>query len=54
MYHGQRASKPLIESLLRVGLLSEMVGGRKSRTGEPAYRSFAKGCVAFGLRDKAE
>ena len=31
-----------------MGLLSD--SGRKSRTGEVAYRTFAKGCVAFALR----
>ena len=51
MHHGERAEKHLIESLLNVGLLSEVVGGRNSRTGGTAYRTFAKGSIVFGLRD---
>jgi len=51
MHHGARAEKHLIQSLLKVGLLSEVVGGRNNRTGGTAYRTFAKGSIVFGLRD---
>jgi len=51
MHYGERRDEALIASCLRYGLLSE--SGRKSRTGEPAYRTFAKGCVAFALKTES-
>ena len=50
MHHGKRASRELIASLVSVGLLSP-TGGTNSRTGGPAYRTFAKASVCFPLRD---
>lgn len=48
MHYGERRDESLIESCLKYGLLSD--SGRKSRTGEPAYRTFAKGSIAFALK----
>ena len=50
MHHGKRSSRELIASLVAVGLLSPS-GGTNSRTGAPAYRTFAKASVCFPLRD---
>ena len=52
MHHGKRSSRELIASLVSVGLLHP-TGGTNSRTGGPAYRTFAKGSAAFPLRDAA-
>ena len=48
MHYGERRDEAFVASCLRYGLLSE--SGRKSRTGEPAYQTFAKGAVAFALK----
>jgi len=45
---GESARAALIESCLKYGLLSD--SGKKSRTGEPAYTTFAKGSVVFALK----
>jgi len=45
---GKSARAALIESCLKYGLLSD--SGKKSRTGEPAYTTFAKGAVVFALK----
>jgi DNA primase len=48
MHYGHRKDHALIESCLKYGLLSD--SGKKSRTGEPAYTTFAKGAVVFALK----
>lgn len=48
-HHGTRKDEQLIKSCLSLGLLSEH--DRKSKTGETAYRSFAKYSLVFALRD---
>jgi DNA primase len=50
-HHGTRRDELLIKSCLEVGLLS--VHDRASRTGGDAYRPFAKYCLVFALRNKA-
>jgi len=50
-HHGTRRDELLIKSCLEVGLLSRH--DRPGRTGEEAYRPFAKCCIAFALRNKA-
>jgi DNA primase len=49
-HHGTRRDELLIKSCLEVGLLSRH--DRAGRTGEEAYRPFAKCCLAFALRNK--
>ena len=51
MHHGARRDEALVASCLRWGLLSDT--GRKSRTGAPALRTFARDCIAFALRGEA-
>jgi DNA primase len=46
-HHGARKDESLIKSCLDVGLLS--LHDKPSRTGETAYRVFAKGCIVFPL-----
>jgi len=48
MHYGERRDEALMQSCLKYGLLSD--SGRKSRTGETAYTTFAKGAVAFSLK----
>lgn len=48
-HHGARKDEALIERCLQVGLLS--VHDRLGRTGETAYKPFAKYCLVFALRD---
>ncbi len=50
MHHGARRDEDLIASLVAAGLLSESVGGRKSREGLQQYHSFGHRCLAFALR----
>jgi DNA primase len=50
-HHGTRRDEGLIGSCLEVGLLSKH--DRPGRTGEEAYRPFAKYGLAFALRNKA-
>ncbi len=50
-HHGTRRDEGLIQSCLEVGLLSKH--DRPARTGEEAYRPFAKYCLVFALRNKA-
>lgn len=49
-HHGTRRDEGLIESCMEVGLLSKH--DRPGRTGEDAYRPFAKYCLVFALRNK--
>ena len=51
MHYGKRRDEALVASCLRWGLLSD--AGRKSRTGAPALRTFARDCIAFALRGEA-
>ncbi len=53
MHHGERRDEFLIASCVRIGLMTEATGGRKSRTGGKQYQVFGKGCVAFALRGQA-
>ncbi|MFY0256495.1 toprim domain-containing protein [Chitinophaga sp. 30R24] len=50
-HHGVRKDEELIKSCLSLGLLSEH--DRKSKTGETAYRPFAKYSLVFALRDRS-
>ena len=50
-HHGTRRDEGLIQSCLEVGLLS--LHDRPGRTGEEAYRPFAKYCIVFALRNAA-
>jgi len=50
-HHGTRRDELLIQSCLEVGLLSKH--DRPGRTGEEAYRPFAKYCLVFALRNQA-
>jgi len=50
-HHGTRRDELLIKSCLEVGLLSKH--DRPGRTGEEAYRPFAKYCLVFALRNPA-
>lgn len=49
-HHGTRKEEALIQSCLKVGLLSEH--DRPGRTGEISYRPFAKHCIVFALRNQ--
>jgi DNA primase len=49
-HHGQRKEEALIKSCLEIGLLSRH--DRPARTGEEAYRPFAKHSIVFALRNK--
>jgi len=48
-HHGTRRDELLIQSCVEVGLLSKH--DRAGRTGEDAYRPFAKYCLVFALRN---
>jgi len=50
-HHGTRKDEALIQSCLQIGLLS--IDNRVSRTGETAYKPFAKYCIVFALRNAA-
>jgi DNA primase/energy-coupling factor transporter ATP-binding protein EcfA2 len=50
-HHGTRRDERLIQSCLEVGLLSRH--DRAGRTGQEAYRPFAKYCLVFALRNAA-
>jgi DNA primase len=50
-HHGARRDELLIQSCLEVGLLSKH--DRAGRTGEEAYKPFAKYCLVFALRNAA-
>ncbi len=50
-HHGKRKDEALIKSCLHVGLLS--IHDKKGRTGNTAYRPFAKGCMSFPLKNRA-
>ena len=49
-HHGTRKEEALIQSCIQVGLLS--INDRLSRTGETAYKPFAKYCIVFALRNQ--
>ena len=51
MHYGKRRDEALVASCLRWGLLSDT--GRKSRTDQPALRTFARDCIAFALRGES-
>lgn len=48
-HHGNRRDETLIKSCLKYGLLLEL--GTKSRSGNPAYKAFGKGCIVFPLKN---
>jgi DNA primase len=48
-HHGTRKEEALIQSCIQIGLLS--INDRLSRTGETAYKPFAKYCLVFALRN---
>lgn len=50
-HHGERRDEQLIKSCVGLGLLSEH--DRKSKTGEVAYRAFAKYSIVFALRNSS-
>ena len=50
-HHGTRKDEILIQQCLQYGLLSN--NDRLARTGEASYKPFAKFCIVFGLRNKA-
>jgi DNA primase len=50
-HHGTRKDEVLIQQCLQYGLLSN--NDRLARTGEASYKPFAKLCIVFGLRNKA-
>jgi DNA primase/energy-coupling factor transporter ATP-binding protein EcfA2 len=50
-HHGTRKEEALIQSCLKVGLLSPF--GNNTRTGGQAYKPFAKECICFALRNRA-
>ena len=50
-HHGTRKEEVLIQQCLQYGLLSN--NDRLARTGEASYKPFAKFCIVFGLRNKA-
>ena len=49
-HHGARRSETLINNCVSVGLLSPL---GTSKTGEQAYKPFAKYCICFALRNKS-
>lgn len=49
-HHGTRKDEALIQSCIKVGLLTEH--DRKSKTGETAYVAFGKWGIVFALRNK--
>jgi DNA primase len=50
-HHGERKDEALIQSCLKVGLLSPF--GTNNRRGGQAYKPFAKYCLAFALKNRA-
>lgn len=48
-HHGKRKDPAFIEACVKLGLLRDE--GLVSRTGDKAYKVFAKGCVVFPLKD---
>lgn len=50
-HHGARKDETLIQQCLDVGLLQDF--SRKSRTGDVAYKPFAKFCLTFALKNRA-
>jgi len=50
-HHGTRKDENLIKNCVENGLLLDL--GNKGRTGNPAYKSFGKWCIVFGLRDRS-
>lgn len=50
-HHGKRKDEGLIRACVEHGILLDL--GRKSRTGNAAYKPFGKWCLAFPLRDEA-
>jgi DNA primase len=50
-HHGTRKNEILIQQCLQYGLLFN--NDRLARTGEASYKPFAKLCIVFGLRNKA-
>lgn len=51
-HHGARKDETLIKNCLQVGLLSPH--DKLGRTGSPSYRPFAKYCLVFALKNKAD
>lgn len=51
-HHGARRDDALINNCVAVGLLSPW--GTNTRQGGQAYKPFAKYCICFGLRNKAD
>jgi DNA primase/energy-coupling factor transporter ATP-binding protein EcfA2 len=49
-HHGTRKDEALIQSCIKIGLLSEY--DRLGRTGEISYRPFGKYCIIFALRNR--
>jgi len=49
-HHGTRKDEALIQSCIKIGLLSEY--DRLGRTGETTYRPFGKYCIIFALRNR--
>lgn len=49
-HHGTRKNEALIQSCVRLGLLTDR--GRASRTGGKAYVSFGKGGIVFSLKNQ--
>ena len=50
-HHGTRKNEQLIENCVQVGLLSDT--HRLRKTGDIAYKPFAKFCIVFALRNRA-
>lgn len=50
-HHGSRKDEALIKSCVKIGLLSPF--GTNSRSGGQAYKSFAKNCICFALRNRS-
>ena len=51
LHRARRAGEHLTAGLLAAGLLVPSPHKRRASTGQPAYRSFAPGSLAFALRD---
>jgi DNA primase len=49
-HHGKRKDEDLIKSCIKYGILLDQ--GTKSRTGNPAYKSFGKWCIVFPLKNE--
>ena len=50
-HHGTRKNEQLITNCIQTGLLSDT--HRLSKTGDTAYKPFAKFCIVFALRNRA-